>query len=768
MAILLPASRTQTVQTIVRHPALLLAALLPIATLPLAAQDDPSRLTVQRIFASQEFRPDFFGPARWLDQGVAYTTLEKAAEGSGRDIVRYETSSGARTVHVSARALTPAGDTTAIDIENYDWSADGTRLLVFTNSKPVWRQNNRGDYWVLDRTSGTLRKLGGAEARPSTLLFAKFSPDGRRVGYVRENNLYVEDLASGAITQLTRDGSRTLINGTFDWVYEEELDLRDGWRWSPDGQRIAFWQLNADRVRDFDLINNTDSLYSFVVPVQYPKAGETNSAARIGVIPAAGGTVTWLPFEGDPREHYLARMEWAESSDELIIQRLNRLQNRNEVVLADARTGALRPVLVEEDSAWVDVVDDLVFLKAGKQFTWMSERDGWEHAYVVSRDGRDMRLVTPGTFDVLNVLSVDDKGGWVYYIASPESPAQRFLWRTRLDGKGKAERLTPASQAGVHTYDIAPDHRYAWHSWSRFGEPWVTELVRLPGHDVVRTVVSNEKLKARVAALRRGPAEFVQVDIGNGVNLNAWVMKPADFDPGRKYPVLFHVYGGPGSQTVMDAWGGSQYLWHAMLTQQGYIVASVDNRGTGARGRAWRKIIYGRLGVVETDDQAAAARAMAARYPYIDSTRMGIWGWSYGGFMSLNALFRYPDVYRTAVAVAPVTHWSYYDNIYTERYNGLPQENAAGYDAGSPLTHVDQMRGNLLVIHGSGDDNVHYQNTQALMNKLVAANKQFTMMEYPNRNHGIFGGNTSRHLRDLITRYLQENLLAPTPKNYTF
>ena len=734
---------------------------------PLAAQQDPSLLSVRGIYASPEFASERFGPARWLEKGAAYTTLEKSEGGKGRDIVRYATESGERTVLVSAAAITAPGDTAALDVEDYSWSPDGTKLLIFTNSQPVWRQNNRGDYWLLDRASGKLQKLGGPEAKPSTLLFAKFSPDGGRIGYVRENNLYVENLATGAITQVTTDGARLLINGTFDWVYEEELDLRDGWRWSPDGQRIAYWQLDTEGVLSFDLINDTDSLYSFVTPVQYPKAGETNSAARVGVVSATGGTTMWLPFDGDPREHYPARMEWASSSSELVVQRLNRLQNTLQLFLADATTGQLRTILTEQDSTWIDVVDDVTWLNNGQSFTWQSERDGWKHAYLVSRNGKSVRLLTPGAFDVLDVVAVDDKGGWLYYIASPDNVTQRYLWRTRLDGKGKALQVTPAAQAGSHAYSISPDATHAWHTYSNINTPPTIELVRLPTHASVRTVVANERLKAKVAALRRGPTEFVKVPIDSGITLNAYVMKPTDFDPTKKYPILFQVYGGPGSQTVLDAWGGSQYLWHTLLTQQGYLVASVDNRGTGARGRAWRKIVYGQLGVVETEDQAAAAKAMG-RWSYVDSTRMGIWGWSYGGFMSLNVLFRHPEVYRTAVAVAPVTHWKYYDNIYTERYNGLPKENQKGYDAGSPLSYVDGLRGNLLVIHGSGDDNVHYQNTEALVNKLVAANKPFSMMEYPNRNHGIFGGNTRQHLFDLMTRYLQENLLAPAPKNYTF
>ncbi|MBX3147906.1 MAG: S9 family peptidase [Gemmatimonadales bacterium] len=742
----------------------LLLTLLLLAPTQTSAQQadraDPSRVTVQRIYGSADFQPERFGPTRWLGDGSSYTTLEASPAG-GRDIVRYDTETGARDMLIPASRLIPPGASAPLAIDDYHWGPGQRKLLVYTNSKQVWRLNTRGDYWVLDRASGRLSKLGG-NAEPSTLMYAKFDPAGERVGYVRNNNIYVEDLATGAITQLTHDGTRTVINGNFDWVYEEELSLHDGWRWSPDGTRIAYWQLEADRVRDFLMYRTTDSLYSSMVPVQYPKAGEDNSAVRIGVVLATGGATRWLSIEGDPRNIYLARMEWAASSDELVVQRLNRLQNRLDLLLADARTGAVRTILTEQDSAWVEVVDDLVWLDGGKSFTWVSERDGWTKAYVVSRDGRQVRAITPGAYDVIGIRAIDERGGWLYFIASPDNPTQRYLYRTRLDGKGKLERVSPAGQQGTHGYNLSPDARWAIHTYSKFGTPPVMALVRLPEHRTVRTVVTNSRLAAQVDALRRGQASFERISIGGGVELDAWVMRPPGFDSTQRYPVLFSIYGGPGSQTVLDSWGGTNYLWHLSLTQRGVVVASVDNRGSGARGRDWRKIIYGRLGVIETQDQAAAARAFA-RKPWVDPTRMGIYGWSYGGFMSLNGLFQAPDVYSTAVSVAPVTHWKYYDTIYTERYNGLPQENAAGYDQGSPLSYVDGMKGNLLLVHGTGDDNVHYQNTEALIDALVAANKQFRLMSYPNRNHSISGGTTSVHLRTMISEYLVEKLTPSEP-----
>ena len=727
---------------------------------------DSSLLTVDRIFASTEFRGGSLTALVWLSDGTGYTTLERAVGGkAGQDLVRYDAETGLKTILVPAARLVPPGDTTPLNVEEYSWSADGRRLLIFTNSRQVWRTNTRGDYWVLDLAGWTLKKLGGT-GPASTLMFAKFSPDGGRVGWVRygEYNLYVEDIAGGKITQLTRDGSRTTINGTFDWVYEEELGLQDGWRWNPDGRSIAYWQLDATGVRDFLLYNATDSLYAFTTPVQYPKAGQTNSAGRAGVVSAAGGETRWLNIPGDPRNNYIARMEWVPAkggSKELVIQHMNRLQDTLQVMLADAETGQARTLFTEADVPWVDHFDQLQFLNGGRDILWMSERSGWSQLYLIPRDRGAPRPLTSGDFDVFGVQRVDTIGKWVYYVASPDNPTQRYLYRINYAKRGPAQRLTPQGETGWHNYAMSPGSRYAVHTYSRFGVPPTIALVSLPDNRTLRTLVDNAELKAKLAGLRLGATEFRQIDIGSGIKLNAAFIKPPHFDSTARYPVFFYVYGGPGSQTVTDNWGGQNYLWYQMLAQRGYIVASVDNRGTGARGKAWRKIIYKQLGVVETQDQAAAARAIG-RLPYVDSTRIGIWGWSYGGFMTLNALTQAPDVYRMGIAVAPVTHWKYYDTIYTERYNGLPQDNAAGYDKGSPLTYAKNLRGRLLIVHGSGDDNVHFENTLAMVNAFVDANRPFSLMVYPNRNHGIYGGNTRQHLYTLLTKFVEENLPATT------
>ncbi len=737
---------------------------LLLVPLRISAQQDSAVLTVERIFASEDFNPAWFDPARWLDDS-SYTTLENAiAPGRGKDIVRYEAATGRRTVLVPASRLVPAGDSTPLSIQGYQWSSARNVVLIFTNSRRVWRLNTRGDYWVLNLASGQPRKLGG-NGVSSTLMFAKFSPDDKYVAYVRSNNLYVENLATGAIRQLTTDGSRTTINGTFDWVYEEELDQRDGFRWSPDSQTIAYWQLDASGVKNYLLINDTDSLYSFTNPIQFPKAGSQNSAARVGVVSINGGATRWIEVPGDPRNNYIARMDWAANSNEVVLQHLNRLQNTNEVMLGDARTGAVRTILTERDSAWVDVTNDLRWLKGGSEFTWVSERDGWRHLYIAPRSGGSAALRTPGGFDIGGVFfqgaiaALDTTGGWVYYSASPGNATQSYLYRSPLRGPARVDRITPTGQRGSHEYAVAPGAHWAFHTYSSFGVPPVTELVRLPSHQSVRTLENNAPLRARVERLRRGSSRFFRLSVGNQTDVDAWMMLPPTFDSTKKYPVVFFVYGEPANMTVKDEWGNELYLWHLLLTQRGYIVMSVDNRGTAApRGRAWRRVIYGEVGVAASADQAAAARYVG-RWSYVDSTRLGVWGWSGGGSTTLNLLFRSPDVYKMGIAIAPVSDQRYYDTIYQERYMGLPSINVEGYRRGSAVTFAKNLKADLLIVHGSGDDNVHYQNTEAVVNALIAANKPFSMMVYPNRTHCICeGDNTTVHLFSLLTSYITQHL----------
>ena len=726
---------------------------------------DTSILTLQRIFTDKEFKTEDFGPARWLKDGSGYTTLEESeGQEGGKDIVHYDPETGARRIIVPAGRLVPRGGSKPLDIKDYSWSEDGTRLLIFANTRRVWRTNTRGDYWVLDLGDWELCKLGG-DAEPSTLMFAKFSPDGKRVAYVHDNNIYVQDLRSLRVRQLTKNGSETVINGTSDWVYEEEFRLRDGFRWRPDGKWIAYWQFDTEGVPEFHLINYTDSLYPKITSFHYPKVGQTNPACRVGVVSSKGGRTRWFKPPGDPRNHYIPKMQWLRDSQAIVFQRLNRLQNTNEVMLGAVRKGRLHPIMTERDDAWLDVIGEPYWLDGDESFTWLSERDGWRHLYLVSRSDGRATLLTPGEFDVISVEGIDEQGGWVYYIASPDNPTQRYLYRSPLDGSGRVERLTPTDQPGTHSYRISPDSKWAFHTYSRFGVPPVIELIRLPEHSTVRVFVDNAELREKLAALRKGPFEFFRVDIGQGVELDAWCIKPPDFDPDKKYPLFFYVYGEPAGQTVLDSWGGEKYLWHLMLSQAGYLVVSVDNRGTPApRGRQWRKCIYRQIGILASADQAAATRAIIATRPYVDPNRVGIWGWSGGGSMSLNAIFRYPDLYHTAMAVAFISNQRFYDTIYQERYMGLPDDNEEGYKNGSPITFAHQLKGNLLIIHGTGDDNCHYQSFEALVNELIKQNKYFSMMSYPNRTHSISEGeNTRRHLYELMTRYLKQHL-PPGPR----
>jgi len=736
---------------------------LAIAT-PLQAQvSDSVHDAVHRIFATATYAPERFGPARWIEDGAAYTTVERAADGRGMDIVRYETASGARSVLVSARAITPPGDSVPLAFDDYDWSPDHTHLLLFTNTKKVWRANTRGDYWVLDRRSGRLTKLGG-DGPPSTMMYATFSPAGDRVAYVREGDLYVQDLAGGGITRLTAGATRTLVNGMTDWVYEEEFGLRDGFRWSPDGTKIAYWQFDMSGVGTFLLIDDTDSLYPFTIPIQYPKVGTTNSAVRVGVISAAGGATTWLQVPGAPRDNYIPWMEWA-GPNGLLIQHINRRQNEDDLLMADAASGAVRTVLAERDSAWVNDVAVVPWISSGPrgELLWDSERDGWRHLWAVSPGSGQARLITAGAFDVVGGVVVDTVAGYVYYSASPTNPTQRYLYRSRLDGRGAAERVTPAGAlAGVHFYDISPDGRWAMHGYSNIDTPNRMDLVRLPSHQVVRPLVGNDRLAAAVAPIITRPTEYFRVPVDGGDSVDGWMIRPRNFDSTRTWPVLVYVYGEPAGQTTIDNWTGGSGLWYHLLADQGYLVVSFDNAGTPApRGRAWRKVVYRQVGVLSSRQQAEAMRALEQRRPYVDATRVAIWGWSGGGSSTLQAMFRYPDVYQVGMAVASVPDQRLYDTIYQERYMGLLPEDSADYDAASPINQAQGLRGRLLIVHGSGDDNVHFQGDERLINRLVSLGKPFDFMMYPNRTHCICEGpGTTEHVFQLLTRYLLEHLPA--------
>ncbi len=663
---------------------------------------------------------------------------------------------------VEPAQLTPPGAAAPLPVRDFFFSADGRKVLVYTNSKRVWRYDTRGDYWVLDLDSGQLRQLG--KGRPeSSLMFAKFSPNGKKVAYVSEHNLYVEDLASGKIQALTQTGGRRkLIHGTFDWVYEEEFDCRDGFRWSPDSRRIAYWQIDAEQVRDFLMINTTDSIYPFTIPVEYPKVGEPPSPYRIGVADIASGKTRWMDIPGDPRNTYLPRMEWAANASELLVQQLNRKQNESQLMLCDAATGKVRTIFTESDEAWIDLKADgdagyWDWLSKGQAFLWSSEKDGWRHLYRIGRDGQSETLLTPGNFDVISLERIDESNGYLYFTASPDNATQAYLYRIAMDGQSRPERLSPAGQPGSHSYLISPDARYARHSFSNHYTRPQTEWVSLPGH---QPLDPKSAIPTQIEPPATNNTEFFQVTTADGVTLDGWLVKPDNFDPSKKYPIVFYVYTEPAGATVRDRFGISRNrLYEGDMAKDGYIYASLDGRGTPApKGRAWRKAIYRKIGVVNIRDQAMGARAMFERWNWIDTSRVAVHGWSGGGSTTLNLLFQYPEIYQTGIAVAAVANQLSYDNIYQERYMGLPQENLEDFVAGSPITHAKNLRGNLLYIHGTGDDNVHYQNAELLLNELIKYNKYFQYMPYPNRSHSIREGEgTTRHLATMFTRFLREH-----------
>ncbi|GGG27926.1 S9 family peptidase [Pontibacter amylolyticus] len=697
---------------------------------------------------------------QWLKAGNAYVQAEEG------QLVRYTLPEEATSVFLEKAALIPAGKTEPLKVRSFALAADELKVLIYTNTQKVWRYDTRGDYWVYDLQTKQLRQLGAGRPE-SSLMFAKFSPDGGKIAYVSEHNIFVEDLKSGQQKQLTQDGTRKLINGTFDWAYEEEFSARDGFRWSPDSKRIAYWQLDATQVKDYIMFDMLDGVYAKVIPVEYPVAGESPSPYKIGVVDITSAATRWMEIPGDPSNTYLPRMEWAASADELIVQQLNRKQNESTLYLCNAGSGKARPIYKEQDKAWIDILPSWDnsysyggwdWLDGGKEFLWASEKDGWRHLYRVSRDGNKEHLITKGNYDVMEIAGIDEKGGYVYFIASPENATQKYLYRTRLNGRGKAERLSPASQPGTHTYSLSPNARYAQHRFSNHYTKPASEWVSLPSHKATAGESAVEKAIASADKAASG-VEFIKVRTADGVEMDAWMAKPTNFDPKKKYPLVFYVYTEPAGQTVTDVYGaGRNNLYKGSMAEDGYIYVSVDNRGTPSpKGRDWRKSIYRKVGQLNISDQAAAARELL-KLPYVDSSRVAVWGWSGGGSATLNLLFQHPNLYKTGISVAAVANQLTYDNIYQERYMGLPQENREDFVQGSPITHAKYLQGNLLYIHGTGDDNVHYNNAEQLVNELIKHNKQFQFMPYPNRSHSISEGEgTSQHLSTLFTNFLKQH-----------
>lgn len=737
-------------------------AVLLLSSASIDAQEviDSGLLSIDRI-VSGEFRQERERTIQWIENGESFVTIEKSTSLSNADeLVQYNSSTQNRVLFVPAEALIT--ENKSLPIESFSLSPDGSKVLIFTNSSRVWRSNTKGDYWVFDLKTKTLKQLGVA-LENSSLMFARFSSDNSFVSYVYKFNIYKEDFQTGEVTQLTFDGNGKIINGTFDWAYEEEFGKRDGFSLSSDNKHIAFWQLDASEIGTFYMINNTDSIYSEPIPLQYPKVGQEPSGAKIGLISLADKKISWIPLPGGERENYIPGMQWV-SNDLLLIQQMNRHQNQLIVWSYVPSTKLLSKIYTEKEATWVDLGypdisanswgnNDLLIIDNGTSFLRMTENDDWRHIYSVNISSGAKTLITPFNFDVASMRIATSKE--VYFIASPTNSTQRYLFSTDLKGNGKLKQLTPDAYRGVNNYDIAPNGKYATHSHESVNEVRTIRFISLPNHKTVKVLVDNQAYSLKINSLQLPKVFFTKVTIEDGVEMDVRMVLPTNFDSSKKYPVLFHVYGEPWGQEAVDRQVG---LWNIMMAQKGYVIIDMDNRGTPClKGSVWRKSIYRKIGVINTSDQALAAKEIL-KSDYLDANRTAVWGHSGGGSMTLNLLFQHPEIYKTGVAMAAVSNQLIYDNIYQERYMGLPQENMEDFIKGSPITYAKNLKGNLLVIHGTGDDNVHYQSAELLINELIKQNKQFRFMPYPNRSHGIREReNTTRHLYTLLTNYILEN-----------
>ncbi len=694
---------------------------------------------------------------KWTKDGLSYM---KITEGN---LVKIDPKSEAQTIIIKKESFVPNGSVLPLVIEDFMFSPDNNKILLYVNAAKVWRYKTRGDYWVLDIAKNKLRQLGKGLSSQS-LMFAKFSPDSKNIAYVSERNIFTEDVSTGIIRKLTTDGTRKLINGTFDWVYEEEFGCRDGFRWSPDSKQIAYWQVDANKIRDFFMINNTDSVYSKIIPVEYPKVGEAPSPVRIGVVTLSNGINKWMKIEGDPRQHYLPRMEWSDN-DELIVQQLDRKQQESKLIYCNTVDGNAKTFWAETDDSWVDLnADDPSgwnWINNKQDFIWISEKDGWRHIYKISKDGKNISLLTKGDYDIGQIKAIDEANNYVYFSASPNNATQLYLYRVKINNQIKSskeepELLSTVNLKGTHQYVISPNARIAKHSFSNFNTPEVSEWITLPENKVLN---NDKSISKNIKTDKTTNVEYIKVATIDNILLDAWIRKPLNFDPAKKYPLVVYVYGEPAATTIDDVYGNhDNFLYDGNMSEEGYIQLSIDNRGTPSlRGAAWRKAIYRRNGQINIRDMAMGVKKIM-EYPYIDKDRIAVWGWSGGGSSTLHLMFQFPDIFKTGISIAPVSNLLFYDNIYTERYMGLQQENMEDYIKGSAINYAKGLKGNLLLIHGSGDDNVHYSNSEALINELIKYNKQFQFMEYPNRTHSIREGEgTTEHMSTLYSNYIRTN-----------
>ena len=744
---------------------IILACLLVINSVVAQQSTNSSLLTIDRIYNSNEFAQERERPMQWIENGDAYIIIEKSKTIEGADeLIRYGTEKQNKSTYISAESLLVNGK--PLQISSFTLSNDGSKVLFFNNTSRVWRSYTKGDYWVYDFATKKVTQLG-TSFKPSSLMFAKFSADNKYVAYVHDFNVYKENFTTGEVEQLTFDGNGDIINGTFDWAYEEEFGKRDGFAWSPKANYISYWQIDASDIETFYMINNTDSIYSEPIPLQYPKVGREPSGAKLGLINLKSSKVEWIPIPGNEKENYIPGMQWV-NDDLMLIQQMNRHQNQLIVWSYQPSTKILKKVYTEIEDTWVDLGypdisangwgnNDLPMVDNGEAFLRMTETDDWRHIYKINIRTAEKTLITPFDFDVASMRNANDKD--VYFIASPTNSMQRYLYKTDLKGKGKMKRITPVNYEGVNNYSFAPNAKYAKHIHESTKEARTAHLVELPSHKIIKTLADNSEFKSKLESLDLPEVKFTKVTTKQGIDIDVRMVLPTGFDESKKYPVLFHVYGEPWGQVAKDTQIG---LWNIMMAQKGYVIIDMDNRGTPClKGSKWRKSIYRKIGVINSLDQGQAAKEIL-KLDYLDNERTAVWGWSGGGSMTLNLMFKYPEIYKTGIAVAAVSNQLIYDNIYQERYMGLPQENKEDFIKGSPITYAKNLEGNLLIVHGTGDDNVHYQSAEMLINELIKQNKQFDVMPYPNRSHGIREGkNTTRHLYTLLTNYLLEH----TPPN---
>lgn len=703
-------------------------------------------ITLEDIWSKGTFRSQSVQQINWMKDGAFYSALE------GEKIVKHQVTDGAAVATLFDAATSVENLGKKVAMEDYSLSADEQKILISSESEPIYRRSSREENFVFDTKTKKLMQLSKAGKQ----MFATFSPDGSKVAFVRLNNLYVVDLATMTEKQITKDGKwNHIINGACDWVYEEEFSFAKAFQWSPDSKKIAFISFDETKVPEYNM-QTWGKLYPIDYKYKYPKAGEPNSTVKVFIFNLTDSKSVEVEI-GKETDQYIPRIRWTNDANVLSLNRLNRLQNKMEILHAEATTGKTNVILTEESKTYVDVenfADDVYYLTDNKSFIMSSEKDGFKHLYQYDMTGKLIRQITNGNWEVADFYGIDEKSKTLYFTSMEMSNIERQLFSISLDGKLK-KQLT--SEKGMNSANFSKDFKYYILQNTASDSPLKVSLHKAPTGELVKVLEDNATLRKKLEDYNIAPKEFMTIKTSENIELNAWMIKPTDFDPTRKYPVFMFLYGGPGSQQVLNNFDAANGMWFQHLAQKGYIVACVDNRGTGGKGADFKKSTYLNLGKLEVKDQIEAAKYWGS-LPYVDKTRIGIFGWSYGGYMSSNCLFQGADYFKTAIAVAPVTNWRFYDSIYTERFLRTPQENATGYDENSPVTYAKNLKGNFLLVHGTGDDNVHFQNSIALEDALIKANKQFQSFYYPNKNHGIYGGNTRLHLYTMMTGFLEKNL----------